>query len=280
MAPDALGRACAGLSVTDPVPVASTPRSHVFRVRRPDGTAAALKLLTGEGAEERAGARMMAWRDGRGTARILGREEDAILVEWLDGPSLGDLARNGEVGQVIDAIAGLLPRLHAPIESPCPPLVPLNERFAALFALPPDRVSPGMRPAMSAAMSAARRCLDEAGPPVPLHGDLHHDNVLGSVRGWMAIDAKGVLGCRGYEVANLFGNPADAPHLITDPAYHTALAHRFATVLDLPERRIREWAVAHMALGLVWAMDDGDPVAPDWTRVLPLLLAGIETAPV
>jgi streptomycin 6-kinase len=41
-----------------------------------------------------------------------------------------------------------------------------------------------------------------------LHGDLHHGNVLDfGVRGWLAIDPKGLLGERGFDFANIFTNP-------------------------------------------------------------------------
>jgi aminoglycoside/hydroxyurea antibiotic resistance kinase len=41
-----------------------------------------------------------------------------------------------------------------------------------------------------------------------LHGDLHHGNVLDfGLRGWLAIDPKGLLGERGFDFANIFTNP-------------------------------------------------------------------------
>ena len=40
-----------------------------------------------------------------------------------------------------------------------------------------------------------------------IHGDFHHYNVLESERGWLAIDPKGVIGPRGYEVGPLLDQP-------------------------------------------------------------------------
>lgn len=275
VAPDALGRACTAFGVASPVPVATTRTSHVYKVIRADGTSAALKLLTEAGREEMAGARFMEWRDGHGTARIFGLSGEAILMEWLEGPTLGELVRGGDPLTGIAVMEGLLPRLHAPGSTPCPSLPRLEDRFAALFDLDLAPLDPGLRSALAEAREVARDCLAQSGPPVPLHGDLHHDNILGSGGSWRAIDAKGVVGCRGYEVANAFGNPVGLPQVTRDPRYHDALAARCARVLDLPERRIREWAVAHMGLALAWHREDGGSGASEWEHTLPVLLAGL-----
>ena len=42
---------------------------------------------------------------------------------------------------------------------------------------------------------------------VLLHGDLHHDNILKNVNGWIVIDPKGVIGEPAYEVAAFIRNP-------------------------------------------------------------------------
>jgi streptomycin 6-kinase len=49
--------------------------------------------------------------------------------------------------------------------------------------------------------------LTENKDEVLLHGDLHHYNILDSARGWLAIDPKGLIGPRGYEVGPLLINP-------------------------------------------------------------------------
>jgi streptomycin 6-kinase len=69
--------------------VADTATSRVYKVELADGTFAALKLLKPYGADEIEGVRLMQWLDGEGAARILGIDGPAILMEWLDGTTLG-----------------------------------------------------------------------------------------------------------------------------------------------------------------------------------------------
>ena len=57
--------------------------------------------------------------------------------------------------------------------------------------------------------AGARNCGSEPEPPVVLHGDLHHENVIVEDRrdGSSCFDPKGVIGHPGYDVAPLLGNP-------------------------------------------------------------------------
>jgi streptomycin 6-kinase len=84
-------------------------------------------------AEERFGVMLMDWWDGDGAARVLARDDDAILLERAEGTaSLADMARNGrddEACRVLCAVAG---RLHASRPQPLPELVPLPHWFREL----------------------------------------------------------------------------------------------------------------------------------------------------
>jgi streptomycin 6-kinase len=114
---------------------------------------------------------------------------------------------------------------------------------------------------------------DSAGPPVVLHGDLHHGNVLRARREpWLAIDPKGVVGEPAYEPGALLRNPL--PHLPGLPGA-TALTRRrldrLAADLALDRERIRSWAVAQAVLAAVWSIEDGEHDAPYWMACAELL---------
>jgi streptomycin 6-kinase len=90
-------------------------------------------------------------------------------------------------------------------------------------------------------------------PPVLLHGDCHHFNILSSERGWLAIDPKGVIGPAGYEVGPLLMNPwgdfLDRP----DPVGITE--RRLAILserLGFPRERLRDWGLCHAVLSAWW----------------------------
>jgi streptomycin 6-kinase len=91
--------------------------------------------------------------------------------------------------------------------------------------------------------------------PVVLHGDLHHFNVLRSERaGWLAIDPKGLLGDRCFDVCQFLLNPD-----VVAPEVNSRRLDIFCAELGLDPRRTREWCIVHAVLNACWAYEDGDP---------------------
>jgi streptomycin 6-kinase len=131
-------------------------------------------------------------------------------------------------------------------------LIPLETWFQALW---PTAQARGGLFALSAEL--ARGLLASAEPPVVLHGDLHHDNVLdGGARGWRAIDPKGVWGDRGYDYANLICNPDAATAIARLPRR----IERASKMSGLPAGRLLRWLIAYLGLSASWTLGDGgDP---------------------
>jgi streptomycin 6-kinase len=247
----------------DPALVAETPTSTVWKVRQPDGQPAALKLLRPGEIEEARGADYLQALGGLGAVQVLARDGNAILMEWCDGPSLGDLVREGQDTEATEIICDTIQRLHAAPVDPAG-LEPLAGRFSPLTAYPQTKD-------LALAAELAVRLLASTGPTGALHGDLHHDNILFSARGWLAIDPKGVHGDPAYELANTFRNPDGAKDLIFHQDRIARLADRFAQRLHQPRHRLLGWAAARCALSILWSREVGLDTAED-INLLPLLL--------
>ena len=145
--------------------------------------------------------------------------------------------------------------LHAPRECAAPDgLTPLRDWFRSLFAHRSEL------PILARCADVARRLLAEPREVIVLHGDLHHDNVLHGSRGWLAIDPKGLLGERTYEVANLLGNPWPHGEIVHQTDRMLRLSTLYASRLDLDPRRVLGFALAHAGLSASWSLEDGsDP---------------------
>lgn len=221
-----------------------------------DGVPAMLKIAGSE--EERLGGRLMAWYDGRGAARVLAIDDEAILLERLSGPrSLAAMARGGEDEAATRILCQVLAELHAPRAAPPPStLVLLPVWFRAL---PPAAVRHGG--VLAQAWTTAQALLASPRDERPLHGDLHHDNVLdGGPRGWLAIDPKGLLGEAAFDYAFMSCTPdiqtAGAPGVLRRRA-QIAIAH---TGVE-PERHLA-WVLAHAGLSASWTLDAGGDATP------------------
>jgi streptomycin 6-kinase len=234
-------------------PISTRAGNRLLPVRC-KGEPAILKIIALE--EERRGAVLMDWYGGVGAAHVLAREKDALLLERLTGSqSLAEMAAAGDDDEAVRILCETAAKLHTPRERPPPAsLVPLEKWFEALKQA--DQAHGSL---FAQSMAAARYLLNEPRQIVVLHGDLHHGNVLdGGVRGWLAIDPKGLIGERGFEFANLFRNPSN--EIALEPTRMIKRATIVADVARLDPKRLLQWVVAYAGLGSAWTLEDGgDP---------------------
>jgi streptomycin 6-kinase len=266
-------------TLSDVTLVADTRTSVVRRARRADGAHVALKILKPYGADEIHGARLMSWWNGDGAARIIDIAEPAILMQWLDGPPLGDLVRSdGRDDEATGILCDVAARLHRVRATGPKHLMSLRRSFRPLLDGDPDDWEPANRDIAKRAAVLAEELLATTMDVVPLHGDFHHDNVVGSERGWLALDPKGIVGDRHYEFANVFRNPYGGGDIARDPKRIDARASIISKRLGLDRRRLLLWAAAHCALSERWNRAAGDK--SEWNfLMLPLLLEAAERAP-
>jgi streptomycin 6-kinase len=274
----ALSRAMIRWSLSRATLIAETPRSWVYKVEQDGRSPAVLKQLKpGVGDEELRGSALLAWYAGQGAATVFDAADGILFMEWLDGKTLGDAARAGHDEEATVAIATLVKELHQPREADPPPLEPLRLRYRTLFEMKPSRWPGKSRDLLARAVGIAHGLFDKPAPSLPLHGDLHHDNIVASPRGWLAIDPKGLIGDPAYEVANVFQNPERGEKLVIDPRRIARLADTFAERLGYSRKRILAYAATHAALSATWHIDAGTSIA--WQLdVLPLLLAAYDAA--
>jgi streptomycin 6-kinase len=227
-----------------------------------------LKIAFGE--EERRGADILAWFAGEGAVRILAHDDPALLMERAAGPrSLAAMARaNAEADdEAMRILCRTAARLHEPRAAPPPAsLVPLDVWFRDLPKAATKRGG-----IFAASWTAAQALLAEPRDVRPLHGDLHHDNVLdgealdGGGRGWLA----------GFDYANMVCNPGLD---VSGPP--GVLSRRVSIVCaetGFEPRRFLTWVLAWTGLSAAWTLDAGGE-APPALEIASLAQAELATA--
>lgn len=245
--------------VDRPVLVTQTTLATIWKVRRADGQPAALKYYHDSAMpDERPGFALLdAWR-GQGAARLYALRDAAALLEWLEGPTLGDLARGGQMTDADQRLVATAVRLHATPVRATADMPQLADWCRALR----DHATPLSVPAkarhnMDRARTIARDLIAAQTDIRPLHGDLHHDNVICAPRGDLAFDAKGIVGDKAYELATGFLNPIDAPDIICEPAYIRQRCAMWGQAFGVAPKRLLDWAAMHAALSAAWHLRDG-----------------------
>ncbi|RWL06263.1 MAG: 3'-kinase [Mesorhizobium sp.] len=249
--------------VSAPQLIAETFSSRIWKVVREDGSPAIVKALKAfdDVEDELRGEHFLAWRRGEGAVRLLDRNGHSMLLEYAGETLLSQvLAEQGDDAATAIA-AEVMARLFSPSDHPAPPdLQPLRLRFSSLFNKARIDRDAGEQGLYVETAATAERLLADPVEVLPLHGDLHHDNIMHGPRGWLAIDPKGVLGDPGFDAANMFYNPLDRDALCRDPRRIADMAEIFARTLGQTPPAILDHAIAYGCLSASWHHEDGNAI--------------------
>jgi streptomycin 6-kinase len=215
-----------------------------------------LKINLPDEESEREGEALARW-DGVGAARLLARDDRrrALLIERLR-PATQLWSLSDE--EATEIAAGVLEQLWIPAGEPFRRLEDAAAQWVEFLPLHWETLG---RTYERTLLEEAVDFLLEAGPTqresVLLHQDLHGGNVLLSKRGWLAIDAKPLIGEREFDVASLIRDRRP----VTKAQVEWRLDY-LADRLSLDRDRTRGWAIAH---ALAW---DGSVRMVEAARVL------------
>jgi streptomycin 6-kinase len=200
----------------------------------------------------------LGWRNGNGGVRLIDRHLHACLIEDAGDLLLRDCHRQFGDEKATDIVLVVLGELHATSpDAPPAELVSLRQHFNSLFDNAQYQSDPAFADTLRWTAALADDLLDGQTDIRPLHGDLHHDNIIGGgLRGWLAIDPQGLIGDPAYDVANVFGNPLGGASDILNPSRVKTLARRFSLAIGCSETKILRYAAAHAGLSICWSLDD------------------------
>ncbi|MCT7662486.1 aminoglycoside phosphotransferase family protein [Shinella kummerowiae] len=240
--------------------IADTPAGIVYDATLADGARAIVKHLKPKVLEDSLrGADFLDWRDGTGCVRLLARTDDMLLMEHAGTTTLRDhLLLHGDTDATRIAAEVLLD-YHRPSDTPPPAsLLPLPRYFASLFDKAEQDRRAGVESRYSEAAAIADALIADQRDIKPLHGDLHHENIVSGPRGWLIIDPAGLIGDPALDVANMFSNPLDRFDLTRDEERIASMADIFAETLGRDVRTILRYGFAYGCLSAAWHDEDAN----------------------
>jgi streptomycin 6-kinase len=245
--------------LSDPQLLAETASSHVYIVMS-NGVKVVLKLLTPLGAEESTGAAALRHFAGEGAVRLLRHDDEAHLLEYVDGEDLIPLVQQGKDDEATAIIGDVLNKLHASTRAALPDgITPLNVWFRELFKKAEEDSRAGHHSIYVRGAHIAEGLLAEPRDVYVLHGDIHHENIRHHAqRGWLAFDPKGLIGERTFDAVNPLRNPMDMPTLVFDEARLLKTAEILSQKLNLELSRLLTFTFAFTCLSASWIFYSGD----------------------
>lgn len=225
---------------------------------RPDGGYAVLKLsVPGEHLYNEAKA--LEVYGGKGTPYLQRQDLDrgALLMDRVrPGTDISGLSDR----QAVAAIVEVMEQLHqAPLpDGQLPTVREWGAGFERLRKMFDGETGPLPGNLVRKAEEMFNDLASSMGPPVLLHGDLHHMNVLESgEHNWLAIDPHAVIGESAYEIGASLRNPM--PTLLNWPDLQNRQRQRiieFSERTGFPEDRIAGWGFSQAVLSAIWSLED------------------------
>lgn len=86
-----------------------------------------------------------------------------------------------------------------------------------------------------------------------LHGDLHHYNIIKGKNTWLAIDPKGLIGEREYDIIQFLLNNLENKNI--EQVIEKRINY-LANELNLDKTRILKYGFAHAVLSTCWTIED------------------------
>lgn len=246
--------------LSEPELFTETHTSRIIMVRLENGEQAVVKQLNATGMEnELRGTHYLQWHDGHGCVRVLKQQDNNLLLEYGGSQTLLDhLNEHGDKSATL-IFTDVFLRLQETFRSRKPvssDFVPLRKHFSSLFKKAENDRKTGEHSIFVDVAAIADRLLDNQRDIQPLHGDIHHENILFGKRGWLIIDPQALLGDPAYDAANMFYNPVERTDLRTDPKRVASMAKIFEDVFRRDRKDYLEFGMAHACLSASWHDED------------------------
>lgn len=249
-------------NVSSPQFVAETAIAKVWRVNRVDNSLAALKVYKGDDMRnEGPGVVFLQNCNGQGAAEIFQTGKNAFLMEYLDGHTLGELTRQGNDQEAAHKLVETANQLHKVQFDQNYPWPKLEDWVAELMELERGAIwTDDNWRHIEMSRHLAQELVSAQKDIRVLHGDLHHDNIIKGARGFCAIDAKGVIGEKAYELANAVCNPIGAEELMVSRGRIEFLLTLWCEEFNLERARFLQWIIAQRGMSISWS---GNEIASD-----------------
>lgn len=249
-------------NVRSPELITETDIAHIWRVKRSDQSPAVLKVYKGNDMlNEAAGVVYLQNCNGVGAAKVFQSSKNAFLMEYLDGPTLGDLSRGGDDRKAAHILVETAQRLRQVQFDQSYAWPKLSDWISELNNLTRSALWTDQNwKCIEQSRHLAQKLISNQTDVAVLHGDLHHDNIMSGPQGYCAIDAKGVVGDRAYELANAVSNPIGVEELMIRPDRIAFLLNLWSEAFEIDRLRFLEWIIAQRGMSISWS---GNNIASD-----------------
>ncbi|WP_141433883.1 aminoglycoside phosphotransferase family protein [Bacillus sp. 03113] len=229
--------------------------NFVAPAKRKDGTDVVIKLVV-PSEEFLSEVEALTLFNGNGMVKIIDVDLEkgiVILERLIPGKTLASLVDEEEATRIASQVMKKL-WIPAPNTSNIPTTRQMEQKLIRIFQKYPEGFGPITKEILQEAVDTFKMMNSRRSNLFLLHGDLHHYNILiGKGESWVAIDPKGLIGDREYDVIQFLLNKLPDYHL------ETVIEKRIDILveeLNLDKQSILSWGFSHTVLATCWTIQE------------------------
>lgn len=176
-----------------------------------------------------------------------------LLYQAIPGKSLKDLYQSNKE-EPIEIYASVIGSLLSAPKAKINTKKHVNDWLKAF-----DRVPKGKLPKniIFKAKMLSKEMLDQPHDEFLLHGDLHMNNIISDQNEWIAIDPKGIIGPKEFEIACFdFITKDELSSADNIPELFDARAAKLSDLLKIDHSMLKNWVFIRLVLGACWMIED------------------------
>ena len=194
--------------------------------------------------------------DGHGMIKLIDHDTQLnalLLHQAIPGKSLKNLYLNNKE-KAIKNYASVVQKLLAAPKVDHKNYKSVEDWLKAFDRIPVDKLPSGL---IQKAKSLSQQLLELKPDEFILHGDLHMDNIISDNETWMAIDPKGIVGPKEFEIAcfdfitkDELETNQNVPQLFSERAF------KLCQLLAIDKQILSDWVFIRLVLGACWMIED------------------------
>lgn len=231
--------------------------NFVAPARRKNGTELVIKLVV-PNEEFLVEVESLALFNGRGIVKIIDVDYEKgilILERLIPGTTLASLENDEEATYIASQVMRKL-WMPVSITSRIPTTAGREQALLKIYQENQEGIGPISKGLLEEALETFTSMISTQNQPYLLHGDLHHYNILSvNNQSWLAIDPKGLVGDREYDVIQFLLNKLPKENIAS---FIDKRINIFVEELSLDRKRILSWGFAHSVLATCWTIEEGN----------------------
>jgi streptomycin 6-kinase len=233
-------------------PLTKTSTADLYCCLDEGGSRHVLKVFTAIGARDEGLGKFFLERNPQICVKLVNYNSRALLMEFIEGDDLYSFSKSNREALATEVFINLLARYNKSSHHGDSRITSVRDLYSVFrLASLPKELEPDIKKAGELAQLLGSREKNE----ILLHGDVHHENIIGSeASGFYLIDPKGLMGEIEYELGTTLKNPWSYPSVSHCTSSFEQRLTQLCKGLGFEREKVLSYTFIHLCLSICWSI--------------------------